>query len=545
MPASERPPDDPRFDLVVALYTAMDKVMRSLRLYEGHGPLLDRQFDDLMQKAAAATAGGEVTVRVASPGLIFAGRPLSEEDRRQPHLFRLFCDGVRELTILPGIDRDELRALLTLFGSETRASDEDMVTQLWRADLAHVRHYAVDSFTAGAFVDPEADLTLMRASGASEDRGAEGQASTLSEDDIRAHLSEERLRWVKGASIPPRLGGPGLDGIRARLRALPDYSRFVAIGVRAAERNAAATGSVHLSPFLVGHLDGLITGESVPEVAAMLTALSGAAAAGQAGAASFSEVIVPERTVRLRGAVAREPAQFAEFFPAAARHGREGALALFEALPAGEAQSRLRDALVNEGADLTPFYVARLGSAVEAEVLDAIAALGRIGTPAAIQALSAPLQSASTASRAAALRALDGRYSADLRAELGRLLKDPSREIRQLALKILRGSGDSRVGLQLLRAVEDPAFGDLDPLEQEHLYVALAGLHDNRTLGHFQTMLADKNLLRSKAVKSRQLLCVRGLAAVGTPEAKALLERYKSSWYLPGEVREAIEKALR
>ncbi len=539
---------DPRYDRVAALFAALDKTLRSLKLYEGQGGLLERQLDELAQKAAAATSDGEITVRVGSMGLSLAGKPLEKDDKRHPHLFRLFCDGVRELTLLPGIERKELRALIVLLGKESRAEDEDMVTRLWAANLTHVRHYAVDSFAGGASVeasvDAESDLTLLQSGGARLEQGAEGTSTVLSSDDIRLLSAEDRLRWIKGASAPGKLGTPEVAELRALAQAHPDYARFLGIALRAAEQDRAATGALAASPLVLGQVDGMLAAGSTGGVAAMLTTIADARAASPAGGALFAAVAAPERVLRLRDLVIAEPDAFEAFFLALARDGREGALALLSSLPAGDAQNELFRTLSAEGVDLTPLFVGRAASPDEKEAIEAIVSLGNIGTPAALRALGGPLKTTSARLRNAALTALAGRYVPELRAEIGRLLRDPSRDNRFLALGILRGSGDERMGYQLLAAIEDASFSTRDAEEQEQMYATLAALRDNRTLGHFEGILRDKNLFRSKGVVARQLLCVRGLATTGTPEARELLERFRTSWFLPADVRAAIQAAL-
>ena len=524
----------------------MDKATRGLRLYQGQGALYERLLDEVETKSGAMVADGDVTVRLAPFGLVYAGKPVSADDKRVPYLFRMFCDGIRELTVTRGVTRAELATLVALFGADKRESDEDMVIRLWKADLPHVRHYAVDSFNAGATesVESEADMSLLGAAGRME-QGTEGVQTTLSSDDVRILRGQDGFRWIADASAPPAVKNADVTSLQAEFHAPPDFRRFVGIGLRAADRERTEKGSVVASPLVLGLFDGVVAAGEAEVVAGMLTVLAEAESAGEVGRALFSAIVHPDRMRRLVSVFIARPAGFLPFFETVASRARDGLVALLTDVPAGEAQVGLQKVLLGQGIDLTTFYAARIADPDEHVVLDAVAALGNVGTPDALRALGQALRSDRAAVRGGALKALAGRYVVEARMEIGRALRDPALENRMLALAIVRSSGDPRMGWMILTSVEDMNFGSKSAEEQAAVYEALASFKDNRTLGHFSTVLGDKNLLRSKAVVARQLMAVRALGTVGTPEALEILNKSKGSWFLAAEVKAAAESASR
>lgn len=524
----------------------MDKATRGLRLYQGQGALYERLLDEVEAKTTAMVAEGDVTVRLAPFGLVYAGKPVSPDEKRVPYLFRMFCDGIRELTITRGATRTELAALVALFGADKRQSDEDMVIRLWKADLPHVRHYAVDSFNAGATesVESDADMSLLGAAGRIE-QGGDGVQTTLSSDDVRILRGQDGFRWIADATAPALVKSADVTALQAQFHAAPDFRRFVGIGLRAAERAHTAGGSVVASPLVLGLFDGVLAAGEGESVAAMLLVLAEADAAGAFGRALFAAIVHPDRMRRLASVFVARPGAFLPFFETVAPRAKDGLVALLTDVPSGEAQIGLQKVLLGQGIDLTTFYAARINDPDEHVVLDAVAALGNIGTTDALRALGQALRNERTAVRGGALKALSGRYVVEARMEIGRALRDPALENRMLALAIVRSSGDARMGWMILTSVEDMSFSSKGAEEQAAVYEALASFRDNRTLGHFSTVLTDKNLLRSKAVVARQLLAVRALGTVGTPEALEILNKSKGSWFLAAEVKAAAESAVR
>jgi len=230
--------------------------------------------------------------------------------------------------------------------------------------------------------------------------------------------------------------------------------------------------------------------------------------------------------------------------PQARKRRQVKLLKLLTAVPPGPAEVALQEVLADSGLDLTPYYLRRLESEDETEILTAIGALGRVGSPDAIQALCTALGSTLTSVRRGALEALQGKYHENARVALGRVLRDPDKDNRLLAFRILSGSGDARVCWSLLSFAQKPDFMQADHDEQKAVYSALAAFRDKRTLGHFSEVLADRNLTRNKEVVSRQTIVVDALSEMATPEAREVLERFKGKWHLPKTVKQSIDSVL-
>jgi len=542
--ASDQRAEERIFERTAAFYNTLDKVIRANKLYRGEGDLLERMFGDLERRALDMVQDGPVTVRVASFGLVLQGQPLSAEEKRVAYLFNMFCDGVRELTLLDGVDREELEGLVEVLASDLRTNDDDLVTMLWKRQFQHVRYYAADTFAAGMEMGMDGDLVL-----ASSQRpgqfvsDGDGTEVTLTPDDIRLLAGEGHLEWIQEAVAPLEATGKVAkvaERIRAAFRRPDDIERFVDLGL---EQGGADDAKA--SALLLGMLDDLIYQGRADVVVGMIKALLGADGRHEvAASAQLRALAEPARLERLAAVANRNDAAFVELMGPLVKCLGNSMVPLLKDLVPGEAQSALHAGLADAGQDLTTFYAIQLEAEDEPSVLHAIQSLGQVGTPEAVLALCNVLSRNSKELRQAALQAMMGKYHPEARIALARALKDPDRGNRLLALQVIQTSGDNRMTWGLLSAVKEIRFADKDSEEQAAYYRALASFQDDRTVAHFQEILSRKNLTRSKGVVSAQLLAVAALADVGTPKARETLERFRSVFYHPAQVKEAIQRAL-
>lgn len=546
-PASSTRDDDRAFERTAAFYNTLDKVIRASKLYQGEGDLLERMIGDLERRAMDMVQNGPVTVRVASFGLVYQSQPLAPEEKRVAYLFNLFCDGVRELTILDGVDRAELISLVEVLASDLRTNDDDLVTMLWKRQFRSVRYYAADTFAAGMEVGLDGDLVLSSSQrpGQFVSEG-EGTEVTLSPDDIRLLAGEGHLEWIQEATAPREASGKVAkvaEKIRSVFRRPEDIERFVDLGLE--QDVGSGEDGAQASALLLGMLDDLVYQARADQVVGMIKTLLGAEERHRAAAeAQLTALCDPARLERLATAANRQPEPFVELMEPLVKRLGSALVPLLKDLQAGAVQAALHKGLAEAGQDLTSYYANQLGAEDEASVLHAIRALGDVGTPDAVLALCSVLSRNSKELRRAALAAMVGKYHPEARIALARALKDPDRDNRLLALEVIQSSGDNRMTWGLLSAVKEVRFADKDQEEQGAYYRALASFQDDRTVAHFQEILSRKNLTRSKGVISAQLLAVNALADVGTAKARETLERFRGAFYHPTQVRDAIQRAL-
>jgi hypothetical protein len=131
--------------------TALSKAARSFTLYAPTNAVVRQFLADYQARAAAATAGGDLTLDVHPFELLRDGEVVyREEDRERSLAFRLFRDGVRRLTFRPNVPWDELLTFLEILAVRyvgVRQQEEDVITLLRKGEFKGIGFSAVEGFT--------------------------------------------------------------------------------------------------------------------------------------------------------------------------------------------------------------------------------------------------------------------------------------------------------------------------------------------------------------------------------------------------------------
>ena len=125
---------------------------RAVRLY----PPAHSMISTRMQLLATSLADffvlrGSLTLGVEESSLVYEEEVVfRQEPMRDEMAFALFREGVRSLTLHPGLEDGELQTLVECFGRAfvVDALDQDLVTLLWEADFAHIDFRVVDPLQA-------------------------------------------------------------------------------------------------------------------------------------------------------------------------------------------------------------------------------------------------------------------------------------------------------------------------------------------------------------------------------------------------------------
>ena len=511
-PAPE--PAPPRVDRVRDFFRGLDGLVQEIARL---GPTVDRESEAAKKaygRAREMVADGPVQVRVSPFGLLFEAEQVHVGKGARPaYLARLFEDGVRKLRFGENAATADVWSLASILATPEPSVDGDLVTRIWAKGLRTV------DFDAARFGKGAAPTA--------------GDPASIRDDDPRS-VDLRRLPWARGSKVPGRCAPDDESAVFQVRTSFVDSgyaTRFVEHVLGSEERTSA----------FLEMFDLLAVRGAVGAVSRGIDAVSRKAAAGGEAGALRDSLVEDARLRSLTPLVDRHPDALLRRLRALCGDRHEPLRRLLGRLGRAEVRLRLRDLLIEDGIDLTDFYSARVASSDPKTVIEAVQGLGAVGSAEAVKAMVPALSSESTEVRRAALVAVGERYRVELRDGLGAALADPDRDNRLLALKILRGSGDSKAAALILDVVMGPGFVHRGPTERRELCAALAAFKDRRALETFSSVLDQKNLLRSETTTDSQLAAVQALSAMGTPEAIRTLRLTAKRWYLPKPVREAAE----
>ena len=141
-PAKE--PADPELASVKRVLTLLDKTAKSSRTYGAANPVAQKFFQQLFEGLTAHLATySKLAFLVQRSELYFNGEVVyrsEQESSNESVAFKLYADGIRELTFLEGLSAEDLSFLLdSLWDSlDPEEDDDDIVTRLWSKNLSTI-----------------------------------------------------------------------------------------------------------------------------------------------------------------------------------------------------------------------------------------------------------------------------------------------------------------------------------------------------------------------------------------------------------------------
>jgi hypothetical protein len=524
LPEEVRVGGTPAGRAVNAALLALSRTARSFTLYDARNQAVREFLRDLKAKLGQAleVLGKPLELEVRSFELVLAGEVVYlERDRERSLAFRLFRDGVRRLTLRPGLSWDEVLGLVEILSvrySGVRQAEDDLVTLLSKAGFTHIDFVAIEGFVPEEEVEeqgaaiaqathiappPDWDLPPPRLEEPLELELSFRPLSAATLAKLRGEHDEESTPR-ECVNLVRELLQPDVDVFPANDVALETFlfeirdfllseGRFVEL-LQVVEALEAGPRAVLLQRFGgPATLKRLVQGEALPE--------------NWPG---------PEVLQYLRRIPGEHLAQLIELLAAERDLGPRVAL---QALITG---------LAADDPNLVLERIAHVDNLTACDLLQAIATAAPEQAPAAALKLLARGDAGLQSMAVAKLAQMP--YSSPIGRAVVHLLATPDADVRDAAVRYLGDHPDPRAHEALVRHIQERAGGALTDAEADTLGETLARQDAGASLDLFATWLQPRGLLQRVVESSTQRhlhrAAIAGLAGLPGEEPETLLRSF-------------------
>ena len=522
-----------------------DRGFRLHLLYQGNNPAVERFIEILRRQVTALWEElPELTVVVEENSLRWGDLPVYAAETGTDNLaFLLFRDGIREITLLPGFEEDELATWISLLARvyRTRGDEEDLLTLLWEGDWQSLRYRYVDP-AADAVQLPAATNALPPAIAAPGRSEPEPSPATVQPDDFQGalfFLDDSEMRGI-AAELREELSRDLIEGVVFAL-----LDRF---------EDAKPDRQHTILDILTDLLPVLLGAGHVRHALALLEELHTATSPPQRSAPSpgveklFQAVAAPETLAELVRVAEDVPEVAASdafprllgFLPPVALEPlvRLGAETQVQTIRGALAAAAYRLALEHPGA-IRPL----LGSADVPLLVGAAQLAGRLGRSELAEPLVKLLEQPTTEVRLAAIEALQRLKTTLGASALERALDDPEREVRVAAARSLAELRYSPARKSLERMLDSKRLHAADLTERIAFHEAYGSVADADGVKRLDRVLNGRDWIGRRAGAEERACAALALGRSRLPDARQSLAGASAD---PDPVvRSAVSRAMR
>lgn len=533
--------EPPSSTAVPELLRLLVKTLKARRLYQGGNDVSERLERELFRRwSAHLETFGAVNLTIREFQILSEDAVVYESLERKDSLaFLFYRDGVRRLSFHPGLEQDELHALLDCLNRVARLANDqdDLVTLLWEREFHAIRYFAIEEIASN---DSFPRLDDQLASG--ELSGEGGHAPEMVSLEL-----EQPVTMLPVDSC--RLNDDDLAALHAELASEERLSFPHLVSEIAIELTLLEDGDEErekLREELVAILDGFVSQGRLEEAVALHEHLEGLAAMVFADeppvgrlAAGISEALVnTERLETFLHQVERlsrpKPDTLTAYL------ARLGSAVTPRIVPwMGRFSSRAyRRAATNalmarpeEGLRALAAHLAGASSAAPVHrdhLREIVHALSRSPGEGSLALLEKLLRGTDPETRRVSFLVLS-RFPQDRVGELSlELLEDPDPELRSAALDALVRRGKEEIGPKTLSRVLDSAcFERWSASEKRRFFAAVAKLSGDTALEPFRRILQKTRpaWFASRNEKQLAAAAAHGLRTMGTGPALEVLEK--------------------
>jgi hypothetical protein len=544
---------------VEELFRTLTKGLRAFAIYLPNNPVYQRAEQAIRDAFLPIwSTTPQITVSVVETDLVWGEQTVYHQPSRQESFaWMLYKDGMRLLTLRPGVEDEEIIRFLHI-ASKARLlpqdAGDDLLTLLWEEQFQHIEYQFTEIITDSlAVLDPQmADLAaqdeaaarvavkeqvreeaLEKAPGAVDLEDFDSTLYFLEEQEIRAlktQVDEEYIRDIRRASLDAVLDTFELqpatavrDEVLALLETLfPNLlnrGEFRAVAWLLRELRTVSARLAVVEPAQREQLESFQTRLSEPAILSQLLQ-----------SLEEAEALPDDEDI---GQV------LGELRP----EGLETMLIFVPRLKR-PAIRRVLEASVDRLATANVETVLRILTRSDSPALPgAVSLVRRLKLPSAVPLLERQIAHQDPALRELVVEALAAIGSPGALTVVERALEDSERTVRLAAVQAVATAGH-KGALKRLEAVVQGKFPqELERAEKRQFFEAYAAIAGPPALAPLADILETRGLFRRRGSAETRTCAAYAIARIGTPEAREALERVQNDKEL--SVRNAAVRALR
>lgn len=552
---------------VEELLRSLTKGLRAFQMYLPNNPVYQRAVQNVRAAFLPIWNSGadRLVLQIVETDIIWEEQVVYHQPNKTESLaWTLFKDGMRVLTLFPGVEEEEvIRFLEIVQRSRNLAADagDDLLTLLWEQDFGLIQYH---------FTEFVADAAVPGLSG----EGAYSQGGPV-DPAVQEAKAEENRGKVAEEAPPRRPGVVDLEDFDATLYWLDEAEIRAITNAIEQEYQQDLRGNVlnilfdiieqrnedwarsEVLSILESYLPHLLNSGDFRSVAVILRETRLLVRRPQlfsleererldAFTGRLSDPGVLQQILQSVSEAQTPPTEedlgelFRELRPAAL----ETVLVWLPKLPAASAVHTLLASAADRLAETSPQEVLRLLRLPASEALPAVISLcGRLKSQPAVPGLVDTLGHAEASVRLLAVQALDQIGTPGALSGLERALDDADREVRISAVQALGKRGYKGA----LRRVEPVVQGKharvIDLTERMRFFEAYALIAGPPALELLAQMLSAGGLFKRREVPEIRACAAMAIGRLRSAEARELLQKYKDDKELV--VRNAVSRALR
>lgn len=543
------------------------KAIRATQMYLPNNPIYQRAVD--ATRGAFKPMWEEIDLiemTVQETDLVWMGVPVYHNTNKSESLaWLLFKDGIRSLTLRPGVEDAELVPFLEVINKgRTLPADaeDDLLTLLWEYDFQFLQYQFVEMLQEGVAPVQAGGTAGLVASAPADD-------VTAQRDARRQQVQEEAAEQVNTAKVVRLedfdstlyfLDEAEVTYIKEQVE--HEYSQDLRANAMAVLYDLFETQTERtvreeilgilesFPPYLMAAGDLRAVAEMLREAKVLSLRARNLETGHRDRLDQFAKVlsepqVVEEMLQALEEAITPPPeADLAELFRELRGTALEPVLSWLPKLSKDQIRQML-ERVVTRLAESFPADVHKiLGTPESPALAGAVALAGRLKMQSAVAGLGVSLGHADAAIRLASAQALGGIGSPGALQALEKGLTDTDREVRLYAVRLAAEKGYRGAAKVVENVVLGKTLETLDITERQAWFEAYARIAGAASLPTLSEIVGAKGGLFKKTYAPETRACaLMALARLKSPEARALIEKAQQDKELV--VRNAAGRAMR